>query len=1118
MKLALILAVFLASFALVETSRAQSSSSTSFTGTVEAIAIAGATYAVQTALPVIFNVSSNVQAGDITSISWVTTMVVNSSGSCINVKSGSEGLGIDQQKCTGARNQKFTFTSTADGFYSIHPQNDTLCLDAGSGPVAKAIQVVQKVCNGSDPQKWRVTLNSDGSYAVTTRDATGCLDVYAGHTADGTIVTTFNCHGSSNQSFMMKGFRPAAASSSNKPAGPSSSKLPPLFTSTIVITSSKACVNVKPGSTQVGLGIDEWACTGTANQKFLFTRHPGGNYTIQPVVDRLCLDAGSGPATAAAQIVQNPCSGGSSQKWRLSANDNGTYSITTISGEGCFDVYAGRPANGTILSTYVCHNGDNQIFSLSTKGTKPSKSPEPSKPVSHNLANAPVIFNHSEGARPGDVIYAQGAHFDSTSQIWLSNAGGSGAQQLTVLNRVGSILISAKVPQEWTGSMFLWVTSSDGSSAPVTLNGALPYHLDAMLLVPGGAFKVLGLNLLLPGFSPSVTVDGQTATINIAASSVNMLVVTAPVSISPTSNAVITVDNGNETGPVQLDRTINVVSGSGDPFGLGVGWAAGFTFAGNVIPLSTPCDGTQDDSANIQSAINAVPSSGGVVQLPAGNCLLVKSLIMRSDVVLQGRGKNVTFLRYESNYPIWAMNLDLVGLRNLTLANTGSAVQGPWWTQNSRSFLQNVTINMGFTYQVYFTQNRNFIVTLTDFLQGGSLGETNPYLFSGCSGFVFSNNTSTSVDGSPTFGAALPGKLPPVHDALILNNHFTRNAANQNESPVIATHMFVMDFAYRMAIIGNAWDVINGPITNIYRNDGETLLTEGGGGNRTENEGTVASATINTITDPNNTINVNPFGTGLPENYGVAIVSGTGAGQNREVISYSNSTMQVDHPWDVIPDSTSHYATFVWGLEKTMIEGNTLIGNPRGIWLYQSATRDVDISNNTIINGGGIYLRTEQQSVNGVKQFDPMYNVRIQDNTISNEDSVWMSYVDSLFVIKDKANFGTAYTGVEIRHNSLTANTPNVTTSLEDRVTQEGFMNLMYSEASGGQLRKVPMVLGTIFQGNSCLNCRTAFVIGTGDYGIVLVNNQPPPRPPNFLADWQTLGSANPASIGTIIH
>ena len=97
---------------------------------------------------------------------------------------------------------------------------------------------------------------------------------------------------------------------------------------------------------------------------------------------------------------------------------------------------------------------------------------------------------------------------------------------------------------------------------------------------------------------------------------------------------------------------------------------------------------------------------------------------------------------------------------------------------------------------------------------------------------------------------------------------------NQYESVIIATHQFVMDFAYRTEIIGNTFDVTNGPITNTNRNDGETLLTEGGGGNRTENYGTVRSATSNTLTDPNNVINVNPFGTGLPENYGVAIVSG----------------------------------------------------------------------------------------------------------------------------------------------------------------------------------------------------------------------------------------------------
>ena len=234
---------------------------------------------------------------------------------------------------------------------------------------------------------------------------------------------------------------------------------------------------------------------------------------------------------------------------------------------------------------------------------------------------------------------------------------------------------------------------------------------------------------------------------------------------------------------------------------------------------------------------------------------------------------------------------------------------------------------------------------------------------------------------------------------------------------------------------------------------------------------------------------------------------------------YSNSTLQVDQAWHVVPDTTSRYATFVWGLEKTLIEGNSLIGNPRGIWLYQAATRDVDIANNTITNGGGIFLRSEEQVFNGsVKQFDPMYGVRIEGNNISNSDGIWMSYLNVIFVNADQANFGTADIGIEIRNNALTANNPNVTSTTEDRNTKEGFMNLMVSEASGGVLTSTPMILGTIFQGDQCLNCSTAFVIGTGAYGTVLANNQPAKTSPNFLADWQTLGSLNPGSVWTVIQ
>jgi hypothetical protein len=667
--------------------------------------------------------------------------------------------------------------------------------------------------------------------------------------------------------------------------------------------------------------------------------------------------------------------------------------------------------------------------------------------------------------------------------------------------------MAAQIPQELTCAMIMWVSNSAGASSPIKLNGAVPLNLDALQLVPGGAFKVLGQNLLMPGFSPSVTVNGQAATIDLSSSNENMVDVTAPLSIAPTSAAVIMVDNGNGTGPAQLDRPITVVPGSGDPFALGVGWAAGFTFSGRTIAVSTPCNGSQDDSRNIQNSIDFAASGGGVVQLPSGTCLLANSLSMRSNVVLQGAGKNNTILKYKSNYPIYSQGSDLVGLRNFTLMNGGTAPEGLIWKQNTRSFFQNIKVESGVSRQLYLTGNQNFIVTQTDFVQGGSLGGQNPYLFSDCSGFVFSGNTSTSVDGSPTFES--------VHDALIIGNHFTRNAVNQNEAVIVITHQFVMDFAYRIAIIGNTFDVFNGPVTNLKRNDGETLFTEGGG-NRMENIGTVASATPTTVVIPQSNVDVSALRSRLPANYGVAIVSGTGAGQSRDLIGYSNNTMQVDRPWDVIPDSTSHYATFVWGLENALIARNTLIDNPRGIWLYQAAIRNVDIVGNTITNGGGIFIRSfESQEF---KQFDPIYNVHVSDNRISNSDGVWMSYIDVILANKDQFNFGTAATGVEVRNNILTANLRNVKSTSEDYADREGFTTLMRSETAGGELTSIPMLLGTIFQTNRCLNCTTAFVIGTGDYGTVLANNQPPTSSPNFLEDWKTMGSARPGSISSVVQ
>ena len=184
-----------------------------------------------------------------------------------------------------------------------------------------------------------------------------------------------------------------------------------------------------------------------------------------------------------------------------------------------------------------------------------------------------------------------------------------------------------------------------------------------------------------------------------------------------------------------------------------------------------------------------------------------------------------------------------------------------------------------------------------------------------------------------------------------------------------------------------------------------------------------------------------PFGSNvIPENYGVAIVGGKGAGQTRRVVRYAARALTVDRPWDSVPDNTSRYATFVWGLERSLIKNNRLSQNPRGIWLYNTSVRDVDIVGNTVTEGGGIYLRSFQSLKD--KLFTPIYGVRIAHNTISNATREWTSYIHVAFVRADVADFGLATIGVDVNNNMVRGNA--------QRCAREGLGCCRRPQRSGG--------------------------------------------------------------------
>ena len=702
------------------------------------------------------------------------------------------------------------------------------------------------------------------------------------------------------------------------------------------------------------------------------------------------------------------------------------------------------------------------------------------------LSNDPVVINTTFSVSSGDIVGIQGEGFGDAPTVSLEGVDNSSDVNLPLVNKFGQGWLTFRLPDSVMGALVLHINNGKLRSKSVKLNAARGYHLDALQIVPLGAFHIFGRNLISPGYKPSVMVDGLAANVDLNSSNEHMLTVTAPLGLSSTRNSMITVDNGNGTGVSIVDRKIEVIVGSsGDPFALGVGWAAGFSRISsrvfNVVNDSrltkkVLCNEDVDGTNSLQGAIDQVAASGGgVLQLPAGICRLAGTLKLKSNVVIQGAGKNRTYIKYEGNYALWGRGVDLSGVRALTMMNARGPIESPLLQDSTRVFFQDVKFILGGGKHMFLTNNKNFVVMNSDFIQSKNMPGYGPYTFAGCSGMVFVGNVTTFADGGTAF--------PQIHDSYIFNNHFTRDIKdNQNSKSVV--HSFAMDFAYRIAVVGNIFDVIGGPIVNKSRNDGETLLTEGGGGRRTENIGTVAFATTDTLSDPSNAINVTPFSIGvIPENYGVAIVGGRGAGQTRQVIAYSKATLTVDRPWDVIPDATSHYATFVWGLEKSLIKENKLSQNSRGIWLYQTAVREVDIVKNIIDDGGGIYLRSVQSLKD--KLFVPIYGLRIQDNIISNATREWPSYINVSFVRRDASDFGIGTIGVEIRNNFIKANRPNLSLINEESGTAEGYINMMRLEVEYKDPSNQTRLLGTIFQNNTCVDCDVGFKVRDGARGTV---------------------------------
>jgi len=765
----------------------------------------------------------------------------------------------------------------------------------------------------------------------------------------------------------------------------------------------------------------------------------------------------------------------------------------------------------------------------------------------------PFIFNQPFTANPGDMVSMVGSGFGASPRVYLKAGQETASSELKVIKGENNIVVF-QLPKGKPIELYeIWVSDGAAASAHVTINGPKAMHFDIPEIAANTPFRIYGRNLYVGQTASKVTlIDTQTnASLDatVTAGDPYRLYATAPAGIIPGHAYQVKVTSA--FGSTVADQTLLGRTGGVDYFGLGVPWGADFIYqdgptykkgvAGTnekdhhvyditndpSLTLHAKGDGVTDATPAIQAAIELVKShGGGIVYFPPGTYRLASptgtSVALRSGVVLQGHSASDTKIVFgpktqqDASYAFtaiwWEPGTRLSGIVDLTLQNIDTSSQAVCniSTSNgdvSKVFLQRVNWDLGSGKPIY-VQGDRIVIANSTFRQAinsqipRSTGDSGlgPFYVSRATNFLLRNN---NISWFSNFVM-----LNSLTNAVIDGNHFTRGAdqivAGQQQTswPYMQKPIAVGDvvqrstgrqiavnFSKNVVIHSNTFDTSGNPLKGNW-NDGETILSEGGGATRTEDTGTVTAATNLTVTDNSRcsgTCSWNYYPNSI-----LSIVSGVGAGQTRHIVSRSGNTFTVDQPWDVMPAPGDHFAYAVPSFENVLIRFNTMTGNPAGVVMWASSFFNVSVVSNNLIDNGGIYLRPDQRvpagTPNGAMfKIDRVRNIEIIGNTLQNTKGLYESYVAVNYALAEKNTFwGTSIDGVEVRNNRLTAK-PGTPKYWFD----EGYANnVFYLNPKEVYVEKgLTANSGTIFQGNWCTNCPIDFRLSTGVLNAVIWNS-----------------------------
>jgi hypothetical protein len=148
------------------------------------------------------------------------------------------------------------------------------------------------------------------------------------------------------------------------PAAPSNpvSSVPSAWV-TVVSKNSGKCLDVAGISTDALAPLQQWACWGGDNQKFLFTAVSGG-YEITARNSGLQLDVLGQSTADGAAVVQYPFWGGANEIWQVNSTSDGYYSFASVHSGKCLNISGSSGSDGARMEQAACSSVDSEKWTL----------------------------------------------------------------------------------------------------------------------------------------------------------------------------------------------------------------------------------------------------------------------------------------------------------------------------------------------------------------------------------------------------------------------------------------------------------------------------------------------------------------------------------------------------------------------------------------------------------------------------------------------------------------------------------------------------------------------------------------------------------------------------------